>query len=215
MKEILDRFERREIDLLVGTQMIAKGHDFPAVTLVVVLSTDTSLRIPDFRAAERTFQLLTQVAGRSGRGDTPGRVFIQTYFPNHYAVRLASRQDYGAFYRQEMAFRRKLFFPPVARLVFVAVKDRRREKAETIARAAGEHLRAAIAERELGTVLRVQGPMPALLERIKDDFRWSLLVRCLASEGLPEVLLDFRRRCLDARLPFAQIAVDVDPLDLL
>ncbi|HQF86429.1 MAG TPA: primosomal protein N' [Acidobacteriota bacterium] len=215
MKEILDRFERREIDLLVGTQMIAKGHDFPAVTLVVVLSTDTSLRIPDFRSAERTFQLLTQVAGRSGRGDTPGRVFIQTYYPNHYAVRLARQQDYPAFYRQEMEFRRRLHFPPVARLVFLAVKDKRREKAEAIARAAGEHLRAAIAERGLATALRVQGPVPALLEKIKDDFRWSLLVRCLSTDGLPEVLLDFRRRCLDARLPFAQIAVDVDPLDLL
>ena len=215
MKEILDRFENREIDLLVGTQMIAKGHDFPAVTLVVVLSTDTSLRIPDFRAAERTFQLLTQVAGRSGRGDTPGQVYIQTYFANHYAIRFARKQDYRAFYQQEIAFRQRMFFPPFTRLVFIAITERSEEAVRKLAAAAGAHLREAIREAGREGTLRVTGPMPALLEKVQDEWRWSLLVRCLSDEGLGAVLHDFRRRCTGARLPFQRIAVDVDPMDLV
>jgi primosomal protein N' (replication factor Y) len=214
MKEILDRFENREIDLLVGTQMIAKGHDFPAVTLVVVLSTDTSLRIPDLRAAERTFQLLTQVAGRSGRGDTPGQVYIQTYFPNHYAVRCARRQDYRAFYQQEIAYRRRMFFPPFTRLVFIRITERSEEAVRRLAAIAGEHLRAAIQAGDRGSTLRVTGPMPALLEKVYDEWRWSLLVRCLSVEGLGGVLHDFRRRCAEARLPLQRLAVDIDPMDL-
>lgn len=215
MKEILDRFDRREIDLLVGTQMIAKGHDFPAVTLVVVLSTDTSLRIPDFRSAERTFQLLTQVAGRSGRGTVPGDVYIQTYFPNHYAVQHARSQDYRRFYEREAGFRRQLFYPPYTRLVFLVIRDRKEARARRVAERAGKHLRAAIGAHGNPAVLRVLGPAPALLEKIKDEFRFSILIRCLNMDGLYEVLSDFRRRCLDDKLPFQRITIDVDPTDLV
>lgn len=215
MKAILDRFERREIDLLVGTQMIAKGHDFPGVTLVVVLSTDTSLRIPDFRAAERTFQLLTQVAGRSGRGTSPGEVFIQTYYPNHYAVRLAGSQDYGRFYQQEIFYRRQLFYPPFTRLVYIGFTDPKESTGRRTADRAGAILKEVIVAAGRERELRVIGPAPALLEKVKDEYRFSILIRCLAMDGLYDVLEEFRSRCLNARLPWRRIAVDIDPLDLM
>lgn len=214
MKEILDRFERREIDLLVGTQMIAKGHDFPGVTLVVVLSTDTALRIPDFRASERAFQLLTQVAGRSGRGENPGEVFIQTYYPEHYAVRLATVQDYARFYARESAFRRRLFYPPFTHLVSVGFRGKSEDGVRRLATRAAFHLQEAIAAAGRKESLRVIGPNPSVLEKIRDEFRWSLLMRCLRMEGLAEVLGGFRTRCQAERLPWGQIRVDVDPLDL-
>jgi len=215
MKEILDRFERREIDLLVGTQMIAKGHDFPGVTLVVVLSTDTALRIPDFRAAERTFQLLTQVAGRSGRGATPGEVYIQTYYPNHYSVRHARSQNYRRFYEQEIYFRRQLYYPPFTHLVYIGIKDRSEKKVCRTATAAGKMLREVIAEKSLHPTFRVLGPAPALLEKIKNEYRYSILIRCLKMDGLFELLHDFRQRCAKSRLPVRRITIDVDPLDLV
>ena len=109
---LLDRFRRRELDVLVGTQMIAKGHDFPAVTLVGVVSADVGLGLADFRAAERTFQLLTQVAGRAGRGAEEGEAVVQTIHPDHYTIRHACRQDYGGFFAEEIAFRRAMRYPP-------------------------------------------------------------------------------------------------------
>ncbi|WP_284142653.1 helicase-related protein, partial [Escherichia coli] len=112
MERILDRFADGEIDMLVGTQMLAKGHDFPNVTLVGVISVDAGLALPDFRSAERTFQILTQVAGRAGRGSLQGRVLIQTYHPEHYALRHACAQNYDAFYAEEIEFRRHLSYPP-------------------------------------------------------------------------------------------------------
>ncbi|MBN2431384.1 MAG: primosomal protein N' [Acidobacteria bacterium] len=214
MKEILERFEQRQIDLLVGTQMIAKGHDFPGVTLVVVLSTDTSLRIPDFRSAERTFQLLTQVAGRSGRGDTPGEVYLQTYYPNHYAVRLARAQDYPRFYQAEVFFRRQFFYPPFARLVYLGFRDKDNDKAARLASRSAVLLRSIIRRHDWSRQFRILGPAPALLEKIRDEYRYSLLIRCLDSENLFEFLSEFRQECAANNIPFQRIILDVDPLDL-
>lgn len=213
MKEILDRFDRREIDLLVGTQMIAKGHDFPGVTLVVVLSTDIALRIPDFRSSERTFQLLTQVAGRSGRGGSPGVVYIQTYYTGHYAVQSARAQDYRAFYEREIYFRRQLFYPPFSRLVLVEVADDKEEGAERLARQAGALLREVVRGRGLSERFRILGPAPALLEKIQDKYRWTILVRCLSSEGLHGLLEEFRSRAGKAKMPVRRVSIDVDPVN--
>jgi primosomal protein N' (replication factor Y) len=182
---------------------------------VAVLSTDTSLRIPDFRAAERTFQLLTQVAGRSGRGDSPGEVYIQTYYPNHYSVRLARSQDYRRFYEQEIFYRRQMRYPPYSRLVFIGIKDARLERVTSIAGKVGEMLREEINRKGLNRSFRVLGPAPALLEKIKDEYRHSLLIRCLNSDGLYELLLEFREKCALARLPLRRISIDVDPIDLM
>ena len=119
---VLDRFARRDIDVLVGTQMIAKGHDFPAVTLVGVISADVGLGLADFRAAERTFQLLTQVAGRAGRGEAKGEAIVQTLYPEHYSIRLATTQDYEAFFEREMRFRASMRYPPSLWLVNIVVR---------------------------------------------------------------------------------------------
>ena len=128
-QETLGAFAGGALDILVGTQMLAKGHDFQRVTLVGVISADSSLSLPDFRAAERTFQLLTQVAGRAGRGELPGRVLIQTYYPEHYAVQDAVRQDYVSFYERELHFRRMMMYPPFTSLANVIVRHTNLENA--------------------------------------------------------------------------------------
>jgi len=173
---ILDAFLRHQADILIGTQMIAKGLDLPLVTLVGVVSADTSLNLPDFRAGERTFQLLAQVAGRAGRGPAGGRVIIQTYTPEHYAVAAASGHDYAAFYEQEINFRRRLGNPPFARLaglVFAHTSEARcREEAER----RRDQLNAAIAELGLAG-LEVIGPAPAFVRRLRGRYRWQLTLR--------------------------------------
>ena len=122
IQAVLARFARGELDVIVGTQMIAKGHDFPAVTLVGVISADVGLGLPDFRASERTFQLLTQVAGRAGRGDVAGEAIVQTLFPDHYSIQLACRQDYRAFYDHEIRYRRAMRYPPIVSLINALVR---------------------------------------------------------------------------------------------
>ena len=135
---VLSDFRKGKIDILVGTQLIAKGHDFPGVTLVGVVSADIGLGLPDFRAAERTFQLLTQVAGRAGRGDAPGRVLVQTFFPDHYAIRLAADQNYGGFFSKEMGFRRMMHYPPITALANVVAQHEKLERAAQVAKEIGE-----------------------------------------------------------------------------
>ena len=175
-EEILGKFRSHQADILIGTQMIAKGIDIPLVTLVGVINADTSLNLPDFRAGERTFQLLSQVAGRAGRGVRGGRVVIQTYSPENYAIQAAAKHDYTLFYEQEIAYRRRLNNPPFSRLVcltYIHTKDNRcREEAEKM-----KHILDAEKDAQGIADLSIIGPAPAFINRLRGRFRWQLILR--------------------------------------
>jgi len=209
-ERILRSFEAGEIDILVGTQMIAKGHDFPRVTLVGILAADHALGLPDFRAGERAFQLLTQVAGRAGRGARPGAVIAQAFDPGHPVLRHAASQDYLAFYDAEMRYRRAMRYPPLAALVQIIVSHRDLAQAWRIAGDAASALEAAAADGPL-TVL---GPGPAPIERLRGLYRLQILVRSAGRRRLVEAVAS-------ALAPFEATAlrrslhVDVDPVSLL
>ena len=206
---ILDGFREGSYDILVGTQMIAKGHDIPNVTLVGVVSADVGLGMPDFRAAERTFQLLTQVAGRAGRGNLPGIVLIQTINPDHYAVRMAAAQDYVAFYEKELAFRRAMSYPPFTAMANILVRS---EKKELALRMSGE----------LGMLLtpppeklRVMGPAEAPVPRLKAEYRYQLLIKSASRIALNALLQKVRAFAIERKWPATALVIDVDPLSLL
>jgi len=169
---ILAELRAGEIDILVGTQMITKGFDFPGVTLAAVVNADLALNMPDYRSAERTFQLLTQVAGRAGRGERPGRVIIQTYAPNHYSIRAAKDQDYARFIRRELTLRRDLMYPPYARLAMVRIEGAEPMLVMRLA----EQVAKSLAQSATPEGLRVLGPAPAPIERIKQRYRWQVMV---------------------------------------
>jgi primosomal protein N' (replication factor Y) len=175
-EEILGRLRRREADILVGTQMVAKGLDLPQVTLVGVVSADTALNLPDIRSGERTFQLLSQVAGRAGRGERPGQVVIQSYAPEQYAIAAAAGHDYAAFYRREIELRRELYNPPFSRLVRLTFSH----LSETAARREADRLKKAlldeIAARGIVDVSLI-GPAPAFIPRLRGRYRWQLLLK--------------------------------------
>ncbi len=209
-EQILRRFVRGDIDILVGTQMIAKGHDFQGVTLVGVVTVDQLLGLPDFRAAERTFQLLTQVAGRAGRGDRPGRVLVQTYYPDHYAIRFAAAQDYDGFYEHELRFRRLLHYPPFVALANVLVRDRRLETAIRYARLLQEFF-----QERRAAQLRVLGPAPAPIARLKRDYRFQFLVKSPDRRSLQELLRKVAAYGRQKEIPAGALVVDVDPISLL
>lgn len=202
-REIIESFRRGRADILVGTQMVAKGLDMPGVTLVGVVNADISLYLPDFRASERTFQLLTQVAGRSGRGEREGQVIIQTYTPHHYAITCARDHDYLSFYRQEMAVRRALGYPPfsyLCRLLFTGTGE------ESVAEGAGVFARE-IRAQEAG--VEVLGPAPAPLGRLKGRYRWHLVLKAAEQAALREAVAAALKRCKKMAL-FRKVRVSVD-----
>lgn len=215
LDRILEAFAAGRTEILVGTQMIAKGHDFPAVTLVGVLGADLGLKLADFRAAERTFQLLTQVAGRAGRGDRPGEVVIQTYFPNHYSLRHACTQEYEPFSLQELDFRRKFRYPPLTALANLLVRDRDSRRAWQLARDLADTLRTVAGTGDLAREVRVLGPAPAAIEKIKDDFRIQVLVKSTSRRALNRVLTESVGRLRRNRQNLSRIAIDVDPVNLM
>jgi primosomal protein N' (replication factor Y) len=201
-ERLLQAFIDHRADVLVGTQMIAKGLDLPLVTLVGVISADTALYLPDFRAAERTFQLLTQVAGRAGRSQRGGQVIVQTYNPEHYAVQAAARHDYAGFYRQELAYRRQLGYPPFSRLVALRFSDKDAYRCRAEAERLGRWLAAEI--RRLGLPAGLIGPAPCFFSRVQGQYRWQIVVR--APDPTPLLR--------DVALPWGW-TVDVDPVNLL
>ena len=206
---LLAAFARGEFDVLVGTQMVAKGHDFPRVTLVGVLLTDSVLGMPDFRAAERTYQLLTQVAGRSGRGQVAGEVLVQTCRAEHYAVRTAADGDEEAFYEREMTARRALRFPPFHHLAQIVARAARAEAAEEAARRAAEALK-----RLGGGRLGVLGPAPAPIPRLAGRYRFQVIVRAVARRRLGEALAALVAEA-DSEGFGRSLSIDVDPVALL
>jgi len=209
-QEILGAFASGALDILVGTQMLAKGHDFQHVTLVGVISADSSLHLPDFRAAERTFQLLTQVAGRAGRGELPGRVLIQTYYPEHYAIQDAVQQDYLSFYERELQFRRMMSYPPFTSLANVIVRDTNLDRAIQWSRKLSEYFSAYD-----GKGLRVLGPASAPLARLKKEHRYQFLLKSPKKALITKVLSGALAYCEAREIPQTAVLVDMDPLTLL
>ncbi|MGH9793681.1 MAG: replication restart helicase PriA, partial [Candidatus Acidiferrales bacterium] len=209
-QQVLGAFAAGEIDLLVGTQMVAKGHDFQRVTLVGVVSADLTLGLPDFRAAERTFQLLTQVAGRAGRGALPGEVLVQTYYPEHYAVQHAAQQDYASFFEKELRFRRLMHYPPFTALANVIVRDRKIENAARWARAIDGFLRPHESES-----IKVLGPAAAPLARLKREYRFQFLLKSPKRSAMNRALAGALDFCAKKEIPESAVMVDVDPISLM
>jgi primosomal protein N' (replication factor Y) len=203
---ILERFNNGRTRVLIGTQMVAKGHDFHRVTLAAVLSADTYLGFPDFRAVEKTYALLTQLAGRSGRGERPGRVVIQTFLPRHYAIQAALTGDDEIFAREEMRFRRTFHYPPYSRLILLLVQHPKADRAESLIR----ELARSLAAHPLARGVRVSGPAPAPLERLRGKWRWQLLVRASSGSRLRRLV-----REVVGEPPMPELTIDVDPYHLL
>ncbi len=208
-EKILYGFREGEFDILVGTQMIAKGHDIPNVTLVGVVSADVGLGLPDFRAAERTFQLLTQAAGRAGRGSIPGIVLIQTINPGHYAIRFASSQDYNGFYEKEIQFRKLMRYPPFAALANILVRSEKQDQAMALSGELANVLNPA------PEGIKVLGPAEAPVSKLKREYRYQLLIKASSRKNLNELLQRLRRFALDRKWPATALVIDVDPLSLL
>ncbi len=208
METILAGFRDGDYDILVGTQMIAKGHDIHNVTLVGIVSADIGLGLPDFRAAERTFQLLTQAAGRAGRGNTPGIVLIQTINPDHYAIRCAAAQDYDSFYAKEIDFRRLMSYPPYGALANVLVRASTEEEARERSTALARSL-------EPAEGVKVMGPAAAAMVRLKNEYRYQMLLKASSRKRLNEVLGQVRRFAVKEKWNPVSLAIDVDPVTLL
>jgi primosomal protein N' (replication factor Y) (superfamily II helicase) len=209
-EKILRKLDRREIDILIGTQMITKGHDFPDITLVGVLAADASMNLPDFRAAERTFQILTQVSGRGGRGDQPGRVVVQTFNPGNYAVRHAREHDYSGFYEEELPLRRELGYPPFSRIIglhFSSLKKAEGKKAVTELGRRARELAVTIAGGEVDVI----GPAESPLARLRGRYRWQMLLRG-AQSGPLHLLAE---KILEEKGHGLEIQADVDPVHFM
>src|SRR5277367_809845 len=208
-QQVLGAFAKGEVDVLVGTQMVAKGHDFQRVTLVGVVAADLALGRPDFRAAEHTFQLLTQVAGRAGRGELSGEVLVETHYPEHYAIQHAAKQDYLSFYEKEAHFRRMLYYPPFTALASILVRDRKVENAIRWSRALAGYF-AAFEKHGV----KILGPAAAPLARLRRDFRFQFVLKSPHRSVLGKALsgcLDF---CAEKEIPETAVIVDVDPTNL-
>jgi len=209
-ERVLGALNECELDMLVGTQMIAKGHDVHGVTLVGVVGADAALGLPDFRAAERTFQLLTQVAGRAGRGQTPGRVVLQTYFPDHYAVQYAARHDFAGFYQKELQFRSWMHYPPYSALANVLIRSDKLDEALRWSAILGKWFDST---RHEG--VRVLGPAAAPILRLKRDYRYHFVLKSPSREKMNTVLRSMLAYATSHKIPRTQVIVDVDALWLM
>jgi primosomal protein N' (replication factor Y) len=209
-QDLGERMHAGELDVLLGTQMLAKGLDFPDLTLVGVVNADASLSFPDFRAAERTFQLLVQVSGRAGRAEKPGRVLIQTRQPSHDCLQAAARQDFGAFFDASLAERREFGYPPYGRLAALVLKGKDKAKVQAKAEEAVRHLEQAAKAGAFN--VSVLGPAPSPLVLVKGWWRYRVLLKSSSTKALHAVLDPW---CFGWKDRSVQLAVDIDPLSFL
>ena len=213
--EVLGDFAAGELDILVGTQMITKGHHFPGVTLVGVIAADQGLFFPEYHAGERTFQLLAQVAGRAGRGGIPGKVLIQTYQPDHYVFQTVKEQDYREFFERELESRREMGYPPFTRLALVRLSGATQETVAQQANKLAEALRRTVRrDPELASRLRVLGPAPAGLAKLKGRFRWQILVKSYGRPPLLALLNHLRQSWTPPPKSKVDLTLDIDPANL-
>ena len=218
-QQILEAFKQQKIDILIGTQMVSKGLDFPNVTLVGVIAADTALNLPDFRASEQTFSLLTQVAGRSGRADLEGQVIFQTYMPEHYCIKSAQQHDYIGFYAQEVEARGALRYPPFSNVATLLLRGRDEKEVIEGAHAARQQLEIwqtdhAAADAE-PTMIEILGPAPAPLTKIEGKFRWHLLLRSANPEKMSQLLKRFTGEPPSTISKAIEFVVDIDPTNIL
>ena len=212
--EILNDVKEQRLDILIGTQMITKGHDFPQVTLVGVVAADLSLFFPEYHAGERTFQLLTQVAGRAGRGDSPGQVYIQTFHPEHCALTSTQNHDYQAFYQSELHSRQLLGYPPFTRLALLTIQGKNAGKVDRAAAGTVRELEQAIKLNNWQTYVRTLGPAPAPRSRLKDYYRWHILLKSYGRQPLAQVLQNVRAAFGKKWGSGVALLVDVDPVGM-
>ena len=207
---ILRRFQIGETDILAGTQMISKGHDFHNVTLAAILSADSSLSFPDFRCAERTFHLLSQMSGRPGRGELPGQVLIQTFHPEHYCLKLVAQHDYEGFFEKEIRFRKMMHYPPFTSLANLLVRDRNLDKAAHLINGIGK-----IVQKLAAGQMRLLGPALSPLAKLKSEHRFQLLIKARTRQQLREVLKQSLRLAEEEGLETSKIHIDIDPQNIM
>jgi len=214
-QQILKGLESGKIDILVGTQMIVKGHDFPNVTFVGVVSADTSLHFPDFRSSERTFQLLTQVAGRAGRGEFFGEVVIQTFNPDHYSIQKARDHDFVGFYQEESGFRRALDYPPFSRLINFRLVGNSEKKTKAVSEKMGS-LGRDLLKRGYGKGVELLGPSAAPFAKMRGRFRWQMLAKGKSPKLLHRFAMALAVRLEDeTKGKGVNLDIDVDPVFIL
>jgi len=209
--QILKKVKNRTVDIIVGTQMLAKGHDFPAITLVGVICADLSLNFPDFRAGERTFQLLAQVAGRAGRGERPGKVIMQTYNPEHFSIQASKNQDFVQFYNSEIPFRKALSYPPFSRIIQLKISGSDMEKVKEHALMIGDTCKNFIDESKNSQSVQMLGPIEAGIPRISMRYRWQILLKSPSVSLLNRIVhhLMADKRAFGAK--DISVGIDVDP----
>jgi primosomal protein N' (replication factor Y) len=209
--QLLEDFSKGRIDVLAGTQMLAKGLHFPNVTLVGIISADTSLYLPDFRANERTFQLISQVAGRAGRSAKKGIVFVQTFLPDQPAIQFALHNDYTGFVNEELKHRKACNLPPFWRLAAIILRDRNFDKLDAACRAMREKIDSIVDRDNLAAVVR--GPMPAVISRIQRFHRMQIIIQAEQAETIQRLFADLR--AAGPIRPTVRVAIDIDPVNLL
>ena len=213
--KILKSISNHNVDIIVGTQMLAKGHDFPSITLVGVICADLSLSLPDFRAGERTFQLLAQVAGRAGRGKTEGKVIMQTYNPDHFIIQAARQQDFLEFFQNEAPFRKALMYPPFSRMIQVKISGNNALKVQNFAKSVAQVLEILIDKEKQKNLIQVLGPIEAPIQKIASRFRWQILVKSFSSKTLNHLMTSMMNHSKINPKTGVRMIVDVDPYSLM
>ena len=212
-EHILEKFKNENIDILIGTQMVVKGHHFPNVTLVGVIAADGSLNIDDFRANENTFQILTQVAGRSGRGEDKGRVIIQTYNPDNFSIECAKKQDYDLFYNTEIALRKQLKYPPFCDIILIGFTSKDENEVQKLAEKIHLYLKSRVIKENIGIILYKALPSP--IDKIKNNYRWRILIKCKFSEEIVNLMNDTIEEFLKFKSKKTKISINLNPSNMM
>lgn len=211
-EQILNRFKQDNIDILIGTQMVVKGHHFPNVTLVGVIAADGSLNIDDFRANERTFQLLTQVAGRAGREQDEGRVIIQTYNPDNFAVECSKKQDYELFYETEIGLRKQLKYPPFCDIILIGITSSNEKELTEVSRKLHSYLKMRLQKENFAMIL--YSPVSAPIDKIKNKYRWRIIVKCKLEDDIINLMNDMLNEYNTMKVHDTKVVIDVNPNDM-